>query len=134
MSDFDLISVYSQDLGVEDGFLVDVYEHAKEAGFKISVHLACGIQSICEVPEDLEGCQDFTGRLWGVLSMAIATFRVRKAQLYSKGLDTPEIAYELRIMEFHTLFQMPEGMVKERLWLVFYECEGFTIMCNLGNI
>lgn len=123
-----LISVYTQDQAVEDGFLVNVSELAKEAGFQIPVHLTCGVQSLCEAPEDLKDCQDYTGRLWDVLNMAVATFRVKKAQLHSDGLDTSEIAYEMRIVEFHTLFQMAEGMVKERLWLVFNEYEGFTII------
>ncbi len=125
---FDVISVYSQEQAVEDGFLVDVTELAKEAGFQIPVHITCGVQSLCEVPEDLKGCQDYPGRLWDVLSMAVTTFRIKKAQLQSRGMDDSEIAYELRIVEFHTLFQMPEGMVKERLWLVFNEYEGFVIM------
>ena len=126
--DYDVISVYTQDQGVEDGFLVDVSELAKEAGFRIPVHITSGVQALCEVPHELEGTQDYTGRLWDVLSTAVTAYRVKRVQLRSEGRSPEEVAYELRIVEFHTLFQMPGKMIKEKLWLVFNEFEGFTVM------
>ena len=126
--DCEVISVYTQDQGVEDGFLVNVSELAKEAGFRIPVHITSGVQALCEVPHELEGTQDYTGRLWDVLSMAVTSYRIKRVQLRSEGRSPEEVAYELRIVQFHTLFQMAGKMIKEKLWLVFNEYEGFTIM------
>ena len=126
--DCEVISVYTQDQGVEDGFLVNVSELAKEAGISIPVHITAGVQGLCEVPHELEGCQDYTGRLWDVLSMAVTSYRIKRVQLRSEGRSPEEVAYELRIVEFHTLFQIPGRMIKEKMWLVFNEFEGFTIM------
>ena len=126
--DFEVISVYTQNQGVEDGFLADVSELAKEAGFCVPVHITTGVQGLCEVPESLKGTQDYTGRLWDVLSMAVTSYRIKRTHLRSEGRNPEEIACELSLVEFHTLFQMPKGMVKEKLWLVFNEFEGFTIM------
>ena len=125
--DFEVISVYTQNQGVEDGFLADVSELAKEAGFCVPVHITTGVQGLCEVPESLKGTQDYTGRLWDVLSMAVTSYRVKRVQLRSEGRSPEEVAYELRIVQFHTLFQMAGKMIKEKLWLVFNEFEGFTI-------
>ena len=54
-NDGEIISVYTQNQAVEDGFLVDVTDLAQEAGFQIPVHITCGVQSLCEVPERLDG-------------------------------------------------------------------------------
>ena len=126
--DWEVISTYTQQQAVEDGFLVDVNELAKEAGFRIPVHITCGVYALCEVPESLEGCQDFTGRLWDVLMTAMTAYKGKKGQLHSEGRSPEELACELRIVEFQTLFQTENGMEKERLWLVFNDYEGFTIM------
>ena len=126
--DYDVISVYSQDQGVEDGFLVNVSELAKEAGFRIPVHITSGVQALCEVPHELEGTQDYTGRLWDVLVTSAQAYRVKRARLLREERPEEEIINALRLVEFFTFFQMPTGMVKERLWMTMTEGVGFTIM------
>lgn len=76
--DFDVIHAYTRKQAVEDGVLVDVTETAREAGFVYPVALTCGAWSECvTVPEEVEGSQDETGRLWDVLVML--RFAIRRA-------------------------------------------------------
>jgi len=67
--EFEVISEYSRAQAIEDGFLVDVTETAKEAGFKIPVALTRAVwNKYVEVPEGVTG-QDIKGRLWDILWM-----------------------------------------------------------------
>ena len=65
------ISTYTRAQAIEDGFLVDVSETAREAGFTIPVALTRGVwDRIVALPEGYKGFQDEAGRLWDVLWMA----------------------------------------------------------------
>ena len=56
---------------IEDGFLVDVSETAREAGFKIPVAVTRSVwERLVALPEGYRGFQDERGRLWDVLWMA----------------------------------------------------------------
>jgi len=65
----DVISSYSRAQALEDGFLVDVSETAREAGIKFPVALTRPVwDGYCEVPAGVIA-QDVAGRLWDVLHM-----------------------------------------------------------------
>ena len=64
-----IIHSYTRAEAIEDGFLVDVSETAKEAGFRYPVALTRTVYDrYVEVPEGVEG-QDEGGRLWDILFM-----------------------------------------------------------------
>ena len=66
----EVIACDSRRQALEDGVLVDVSEMAKEAGLKIPVALTHAVWAeYVTVPEGVE-CQDETGRLWDLLTMA----------------------------------------------------------------
>ena len=108
---------YTRQQAIEDGLIVDITKtrEAHEAGFKIPVALTRSVYSLVEVPKGLEGIQDFAGRLWDVCFLAVTAFKAAK---------------DKRIVPFKVSFLMkpskPPKTVK--LWLVFNEYEGFTIM------
>ena len=53
-----------------DGFLIDVSETAKDAGFRFPMAVTSAVWMKCiEVPESCEGEQDEAGRLWDILNM-----------------------------------------------------------------
>lgn len=64
-----VIFAYTRAEAIEDGYLVDVTETAKEAGFRYPVALTNAVYvRYVEVPEGVEG-QDQSGRLWDILFM-----------------------------------------------------------------
>ena len=66
----EVISCYSREQAIEDGYLVDVSEVGREAGILFPVALTRAVFEKCvAVPEGLEGLQDETGRLWDVVWM-----------------------------------------------------------------
>lgn len=66
------ISTYSREQAIEDGMLVAVPEAiAREAGYKHPVALTVGLQAVLEAPSASE---DYTGRLWDVLSVGMLHF------------------------------------------------------------
>jgi hypothetical protein len=69
MNEETIIDCYSRAQAFDDGFLVDVTETAKEAGFKYPVALTRTVwNTYVEVPAGVEG-QDEAGRLWDILFM-----------------------------------------------------------------
>ena len=66
-----VLSVCTRAQAIEDGFLVDVSETAREAGFKIAVAVTRTVwERLVALPEGYQGFQDESGRLWDVLWMA----------------------------------------------------------------
>ena len=66
-----VLSVYTRAQAIEDGFLVDVSETAREAGFKLPVAVTRAVwDRLVALPEGYRGFQDERGRLWDVLWMA----------------------------------------------------------------
>ena len=67
----EIIHQYSRAMAIADGFLLDVSDMAKEAGYKYPVAMTETVWSKCvAVPPELEGEQDEDGRLWDVLWMS----------------------------------------------------------------
>ena len=65
------LSAYTRAQAIADGFLVDVSETAREAGFAIPVAITRTVWNrLVALPEAYRGFQDETGRLWDVLHMA----------------------------------------------------------------
>jgi hypothetical protein len=114
--DTKIISTYTQQQAVEDGLLINITDTAevKQAGFKVPVHLTAGLYEKIQVPPGMGGLQDFTGRLWDVLFLAVTEFRKKKDY----------------ITEFYVLFKNNEHTKPEKtkIWLVFNAYEGFTLM------
>ena len=73
----EIISSYTADEAIEDGFLIDVSEMASEAGFKWPVRITQSVHKLCTPPKSNK-IQSYDGRLWDVLWMAfIAVRRVK---------------------------------------------------------
>lgn len=69
-ADADMIHSYSRAQALADGFLVDVSDTAREAGFTFPVALTRAVWEDCVAwGEDERVPQDESGRLWDVLSM-----------------------------------------------------------------
>lgn len=74
------IHSYTRAEAIEDGFLVDVSDTAKEAGFRYPVALTATVyKGYVEVPEGVEG-QDESGRLWDILFMCRHAIRRSKGE------------------------------------------------------
>jgi len=71
------ISVYTAKQAVEDGFLVDVSEIAKEAGFNLPVRISSAVHDLCTPPKSNK-IQSYQGRLWDVLYLATMAIRRSK--------------------------------------------------------
>lgn len=75
----DPIHIYTRAQAIEDGFLVDVTDTAKEAGFRVPVALTRTAWADCvewsEKDTQRQIYQDQAGRLWDVLWMAISAAR-----------------------------------------------------------
>ena len=66
-----ILCAYTRAQAIDDGFLVDVSETAREAGFKIPVAVTRTVWNrLVALPEGYRGYQDERGRLWDVLWMA----------------------------------------------------------------
>ena len=88
----DVIHSYTRVQAIDDGYLVDVTETAKEAGFVWPVAITRAVWEDCVEWSDEDSkrqtYQDLSGRLWDVLWMA--SFAIRS----SKGGDC-QLLYEL---------------------------------------
>lgn len=78
--EFTIISLYTREQALADGFLVDVSDMAKEAGFKwpIAVTLAVWHEVVTPTPDDEQEGQSKEGRLWDVLWMARLAAKANK--------------------------------------------------------
>ncbi len=67
-----VISVYTRAQALRDGGLIDVTETAREAGFRVPVALTAAVWGDCVAWDSRheKACQDESGRLWDVLTMA----------------------------------------------------------------
>ncbi len=112
----EVIYSYSRKQAVEDGILIDVSNtpEAKEAGFKAPLCLSRGVYSLVEVPTSLEDIQDQNGRLWDTLILAVIAFHM---------------AEDKYLVPFHVSYLAANRRYEEKkLWLIFNEAEGFTIL------
>lgn len=85
----EIIHSYSRRQALEDGFLVDVSETAREAGIRYPVALSHSVyESYVVIPPSVKG-QDLVGRLWDILWMLACAIRLQR--------DAREITYELYV-------------------------------------
>lgn len=88
-SDFgDVVYAYTRSQAIEDGFLVDVAEVAREAGFSVPVALSRALWEDCVAWSDedtqRQTYQDEAGRLWDVVYMASNAARQAAARRLSE--------------------------------------------------
>src|SRR5262245_10303259 len=78
--EFKIISLYTRDQAIADGFLVDVSDMAREAGFRwpVAVTHAVWDDIVTPAPHDKQEGQSEKGRLWDVLWMARLAARANK--------------------------------------------------------
>ena len=91
LSDAEIISVYSREQAIDDGFLVDVSDSSEcqRLGFRFPVALTRAVwDRFVEVPKGVIG-QDMVGRLWEIL-------RVLRMNIRS-GANGGEIWFSLRV-------------------------------------
>ena len=103
----DLISVYTREDAIEDGYQVDVSEMAREAGFKIPVSVTRKLwdEYITPDPRSVPYGQSVEGRLWDTLWMARLAARCRpdadalrfKVIYIQKAAQRRTITLEMRI-------------------------------------
>jgi hypothetical protein len=68
-TDAEVISCYTRQQGIEDGYLIDVTETARQARFRVQVAITSDLWAMIEdIPQNTG--QDVNGRLWDVLTMA----------------------------------------------------------------
>lgn len=74
------VYTYTRSQAIADGVLIDVSKLAKEAGIRHPVAVTEAVWAeYVAVPEELNGWQDETGRLWDLvwmLSMAVRSGRI----------------------------------------------------------
>ena len=128
--------------GVSNADLLDLVNLTKEtpelvanAGFKIPVCITASVNDLCIVPKELEGVQDYSGRLWDVLWLARTAF---KAALIVSEEKARHVEFEVIFQVRRTpgkAYPMPASgrahgalAIIVKLWICFTEHEGFTIM------
>lgn len=103
------IHTYTRTQAVEDGFLVDVTEAAREAGFTCPVAITSAAWSDCvewtDKDSDRQTYQDESGRLWDVLWMARLAARRGGSQTRFTLLRVPRggrgIKPRMALLEMH---------------------------------
>ena len=78
--EFEIISLYTRADAIADGFLVDVSDMAKQAGFKwpVAATRAVWDDIVTPTPRDEQQGQSEKGRLWDVLWMARLAAKANK--------------------------------------------------------
>lgn len=112
--EFKIISTYTRDQAIADGFLVDVSDMAKEAGFKwpIAVTRAVWDEVITPTPHDEQEGQSEKGRLWDILSMARLAAKANKDERDSvlfKVLVRCDRKQRTITLKLVLSFESPEG-------------------------
>lgn len=72
------ISTYTGQQAIEDGFLVDVSETAKEAGFNWPVAVTPELWADIQAIPSSKSWQDVSGRLWDVVFMLVMAIKLNK--------------------------------------------------------
>lgn len=65
----DVIHQYSRAQAIEDGFLIDVTETAREAGISFPTALSAAVWKCCVIVPEKVNWRDERDRLWEVLTM-----------------------------------------------------------------
>jgi hypothetical protein len=102
----EIISTYTAAEAEADGFLVNVTEMAKEAGFKWTTRISRTVHELCTPPKSNK-IQSYKGRLWDVLWLAFIAIKRNKA---SDNL----VAYKVKIgRKIETLWITIDGTMGE---------------------
>lgn len=96
--DADIISIYTREQAVEDGFLVDVSELMKEAGLPIITDLTRTVWNKIEDIPASKSWQDVEGRCWDVVWMAQLAFRGYCRRNIDQVVELPVYIYYKLIM------------------------------------
>ncbi len=125
MDDAEVISTYTREDALEDGFLADVSAHACEVGFSAPVAITPGVHEEIAVPKGMDGWQDVKGRQHDVLWMAVNAYRGKLARLKAQGMSEKEMEHEMGLTPFKVIFQTsPRRKKTETLWLAFNSYKG----------
>ncbi len=90
-----VVYVYARAQAIADGVLVDVTETGKEVGFKLPVAITEALHSrLSPTKADAAIGQDYDGRLWDVLWLAVFTIK-----LTDPGTDTVTFTATLQEVE-----------------------------------
>jgi hypothetical protein len=104
-----VIFSYARAKALADGVLVDVTETAREAGFRLPVAITAALHNRLTLTKaDAALGQDYDGRLWDVLWLAVFTAKL-------PGSDTDTIRFSLEQQEANAHTGKPEK-VALRLW------------------
>lgn len=91
MFNSEIISVYTRQQAIDDGFLIDVTKTATEAGLCLHTVVTEAVWNKCVAWSDKDSkrqvSQDESGRLWDVLFMAVIAARIHH--------DLAEIVYNI---------------------------------------
>ena len=90
----DVIDQYTRAQAIDDGFLIDVTETAREAGISFPTALTSAVWAQCVTVPEKAAWQDERGRLWDVLTM------LRYAVVHSKA--TQEVAFSVAVQKQRT--------------------------------
>ena len=85
----DVIYQYTRAQAIDDGFLIDVTETAREAGISFPTAMTAAVWEQCVTVPEKAAWQDEMGRLWDVLTM------LRYAIAHSKA--TQELAFSVAV-------------------------------------
>lgn len=101
-----IMSTYTAEQGEEDGFLVNVTETAREAGFKWTTRISRTVHNLCTPPKSNK-IQSYKGRLWDVLNMAL--FAIKKSSNHGN-----RIVYQVKIgRKLETMWITIDGTMGE---------------------
>jgi hypothetical protein len=102
----EIISTYTAAEAEADGFLINVTEMAKEAGFKRTTRISRTVHELCTPPKSNK-IQSYEGRLWDVLCLA------RLLAIGRNEASDNLVAYKVKI-----------GRKIETLWITIDETMG----------
>lgn len=110
----EIISVYTRDQAIEDGFLVDVSDVAREAGFKWPVAVTRRVWDEIVTPDPvvLQQGQSEQGRLWDMLWTARLATKANKAERDSIFFQVSVLSARRQTtvtLKLALSFESPEG-------------------------
>ena len=101
--DAQIISSYTADEAINDGYLIDVSEMARETGFKWPVRITRSVHNLCTPPKSNQ-VQSYEGRLWDILLLAFIAVR------HVKNKNDRMATYKVKIgRKLHTLWAVIDG-------------------------
>lgn len=126
-----LIHTYTKEQALDDGYLADVTEKSKEIGYKIPVTITKGVYDLVyNFSKELKNFQDPDGRLQDILFMSMLALKKELHQSKKEDKE-PEYLIAFKVIMVKGFYKTNPIRLKKdtvKLWLIFTEHEGFTIM------